>query len=1513
MAVTSAMRKNSRWASYQHMPASRNASLAQTMGIRRAGPASDGARRATDHEEVELIAAFEELKREIKESHEPLDKWPVSRILAPFLELIRSPLSTGPITTAAITSLHNLLVSGLLHPDSNDIVQALTYLSHVVSHCKFETSDTSSDEIVLSKITSLVTEAIRSPLGSLFGDTEICEMLETVLTTSCHTRLSELLRRSTQTNLHTIIRVMFTRLKSLEPDVEEQKLRQEKLDDENSMAINAETGTVSDNSATPAANGGDPESIDEVDEKTPVGERLHLPDEATVKENLSALAKPVEKPAPAVVADSAPYGLPAIIELFRAIIDLLDPNSQKHTDTARLVALRALNVIVEVAGRTLQTFPSLLALVVDNGCRYLFQLARSNNPYILFTSLRTISALFETMREHLKLQQELFLSFCIERLAPPPAPPAAAGRSQFSSPAAAQQRRKGAPGSSASSVSSASGSPLLGAEEIDRPTPPAARPGVAPAKGETRDLMLDTLLLMAQEPSFMVDLWVNYDSDVNCEDLFERFVTFLSRSVYPAPSAQGGETRQQPSQFQCLETLLTFIGHMTARADGAYEEWPAAFESSDVLKSQKSSKRLLIMGASKFNVKPKDGLAFLTQHGLLGPLGENGAPTRENVAKFLKSSPRLDKKLLGDYISRSENRDLLVAYIKLFDFRGKAIADAMRELLETFRLPGEAQQISYITESFAEQYYATEPDPIKSQDAVYILAYSVLLLNTDQHNPQNRKRMTPEDYQRNLRGMNDGVDFPVEFLRAIYDSIRKREIIMPEEHLGQVGFDYAWKELLVRSQQAGSFMVCNTRLFDADMFKAVWKQVISAIAYSLSTCDDDETIQRAVGGFRQCASLAGVFQLPEVFDYIAATLSRATGLVHEDMKSLNNPVVEVEGQSVTVSTLSINFGTNIRGQLAAVVLFTVANSNANSIREGWSQIFKVFQSLFMHQLLPTRMLQMEDFLGGVSMIPLQAPAAPSRPAPRSDAGLLSTLSSYLLTPYSASTEVLVPEATEAEVESTMSTIDCINACRLDELYSNILSLELDALLAALRALQHLASERTFEQKRGDRDDIDDSPLAYDPASVFLMEMMVSIACHRTEHIEETWPIVFEHLSSLLAGAQNYSVLLIERAVVGLLRLCLIVAGKPSLRDQLYVALDVLGGLQIDVVNAVAEQIISGLVLVVRGHSNVIRSQTEWALVFSLLRVTAAHPEASKPAFDLISELIEKPGIISPENLAGFVAILDEYANIAGSVIEAQSPKARRQHTQSHASEPAVEKGLKAIDLLYALHKRAGLLLPETSAPAAQGWRRLHLPVLTALGRQSTNPCREIRHSALGHLQRAVLGQQVDDQAVVSDIFNRVVFPLIDDLLRPAVFNRDPQGMSATRAAGSALLAKVFLHYESRPTTRSIDVRVLWIQILDLFDRLMNLDRRDQLFESVPETLKNVVLVLHASEILLPPPSSGEDTRDEVQAALWAATHERIERFLPGFLDDIIVASEAGLTVPPPPMSVPSTPVVATAP
>jgi hypothetical protein len=45
-------------------------------------------------------------------------------------------------------------------------------------------------------------------------------------------------------------------------------------------------------------------------------------------------------------------------------------------------------------------------------------------------------------------------------------------------------------------------------------------------------------------------------------------------------------------------------------------------------------------------------------------------------------------------------------FIWLSSYRQKLISDCLRELLETFRLPGESQQIARITEVFAAVYVA---------------------------------------------------------------------------------------------------------------------------------------------------------------------------------------------------------------------------------------------------------------------------------------------------------------------------------------------------------------------------------------------------------------------------------------------------------------------------------------------------------------------------------------------------------------------------------------------------------------------------------------------------------------------------------------------------------------------------------------------------------------------------------------------------------------------------------------
>ncbi|KAG1819513.1 uncharacterized protein BJ212DRAFT_1445963 [Suillus subaureus] len=1454
LAVTSVMRKNSRWASGAHTLTARDSALARDLGLRRSTPSTDIQKNGRLSQEADLMGGFQQLKRTIWDVDD-IEALPLPGLIGPFFALVRSPLSNGPITSAALSALHSFFVCDLISATSLSLEPALIELSSTVSHCKFEASDSSGDEVVLLKIMTVIHDCIvASSVGVFLGDVEICEMLETVLTTACQMRLSEILRRSAESTMVSIVRTIFGRLHTLNPIAEEARLllNEEPQHGEITMSVSANVTDAGDS----------PLQVSE-------GVASSTQQDAVLLEDSERSAAPeVEGPSQAL-SPPRPYGLPALLEL-------LHPNDQVHTDSTRLTALGILNAAVETSGTVMGDYPSLSALILDPGCKYLFQLARSDNSFVLQAALRTITTVFQTMRKHLKLQQELYLAFSIDRLAAPPQlKPINSKKNNPTSP------RPGTP---------ATGTPVLGPVdtelELDKGSPVPSRPPVQPARGDTRDLMLETLSQLCRHPSSMVDLYVNYDCDINCENLFERLIEFLTKGVYPRQYSSASDAQQLHSQYLCLDLLLAFVNDMTARAEGD-------FILPDSLMQDKSRKKLVLTGAARFNSKPKIGIAFLEENKLIySDLSPEVSRTR-SLAIFLKSCTRLDKRLLGDYISKPDNLELLKEFLGLFDFKDKPIADAMREMLETFRLPGESQQIARITETFASIYFASGPAEIKTEDAVYVLAYSVIMLNTDLHNPQIRKRMTIEDYKRNLRGVNDGTNFSPEFLQNIYDSIRKREIVMPEEHTGQLGFEYAWKELLARSRQSGPFLMCNSALFDLDMFKTVWKPLISAIAYAFISFDDDYVIQRAISGFRQCATLAGHFHLPDVFDFVVVSLSQATSLLSENLPTQvpNYPVVEVEGQSV-------KFGTNFKGQLAAVVLFNIVNGNGNALREGWTQIFEMFQNLFMHSLLPTRMLQMEDFLGGVTMIPLRG-GQHSRPVPRSDGGLLSALSSYLMTPYGASSENLVPEATDTEVESTMCTIDCITSCRLDELYAQTIQLDSEALVAAIRALEALAHERTITKWKQESDELTTAfntssagdgtfTLPYDPASVFLLETMVSITCQTSRYIEDLWPILFEHLSALLSASMHYSVLLIERA--------------KTLRDQVYVSLDLIAGLPPIVANSVAEQIVAGVTLILQNR-DIVSSQTEWNLVFAALRSTTSHPEAARSTFDLVLSFVtdEQSQWMTPDNFNGLITILDEFANSAGQSIMAPQ-RGRRVPSQPPPNAPPIERGRRAIDILYDMKRFITPLAESAGLQTGQVWRQYCLPLALSLGKQSTNPSRLVRHTAISQLQRLLLGPRFvydeNDHGQVEEIFNSIIFPLVDELLKPQVQQFDPQGISETRLRASALLCKAFMHFEVRENRTKSDIRILWIEILDLLDRLINAGKTEQLYEAVSESLKNVVLVMNAANILVPP--SQEDQRDEHQRTLWTATQARLERFLPGFLTEVIPTPQLQLP--------PSTPV-----
>jgi brefeldin A-resistance guanine nucleotide exchange factor 1 len=82
-------------------------------------------------------------------------------------------------------------------------------------------------------------------------------------------------------------------------------------------------------------------------------------------------------------------------------------------------------------------------------------------------------------------------------------------------------------------------------------------------------------------------------------------------------------------------------------------------------------------------------------------------------------------------------------------------------------------------------------------------------------------------------------------------------------------------------------------------------------------------------------------------------------------------------------------------------------------------------------------------------------------------------------------------------------------------------LQLEPLLAALRTMQDAANKRTLHRlKVKQNEEIPVpvgttprermvQPLSYDAASVFLLEMMISIASHTPQHIQEVWCVIFK--------------------------------------------------------------------------------------------------------------------------------------------------------------------------------------------------------------------------------------------------------------------------------------------------------------------------------------------------------------------------------------------------------------------
>jgi len=93
------------------------------------------------------------------------------------------------------------------------------------------------------------------------------------------------------------------------------------------------------------------------------------------------------------------------------------------------------------------------------------------------------------------------------------------------------------------------------------------------------------------------------------------------------------------------------------------------------------------------------------------------------------------------------------------DLSGMQVDVALRKFQTFFRMPGEAQKIERIIEVFSHRYCHCNRDVVarlRNLDTVFILAFAIIMLNTDLHTPNLKpeRRMKMNDFIKNLRGEN---------------------------------------------------------------------------------------------------------------------------------------------------------------------------------------------------------------------------------------------------------------------------------------------------------------------------------------------------------------------------------------------------------------------------------------------------------------------------------------------------------------------------------------------------------------------------------------------------------------------------------------------------------------------------------------------------------------------------------------------------------------------------------------
>lgn len=634
--------------------------------------------------------------------------------LEPFLKIIKSDKTSGIVTGLALSTVYKVLTYGLLDGGREEVADIVEKIADTVTHTRFVGADVASDGAVLLKVVQILRLLMVSPEGRYLSNESICEIMLSCFRICFEPKMNELLRRTAETALKDMVLAIFVQLPTfvedagssmkpfkiggnlIEPNQKvlsksQSNCKIEVTDSEGEkLPVTPETNNAASMEKTPSAPlmttpmplSGRVIDIQGALNVTPKSalqrQTLKSPRNGTPSRLREVAVLEDESQEEEMIGETQvePYGLPCVRELFRFLVLMCDPLDKQNTDTMIHTGLSLLMVAFEVSSDHISHFPSLLSLVQNECCRNLIALLDTDRLSIFAAALQVSFLIYESMRGYLKFQLEKYLIKL---------------------------------------------SAVIGND-------------TGRTQHEARELALENLLQLWRIPSMLTEIYINYDCDFYCANILKDMIQQISKYVIAATQfndntyllhleavltivdsiskycVRGGNGVQVMMHDE-LEKLKSFNGGNEgtpkgppqctldiARHDPKFQIGGRTIlfgiKKENLLEIERK-KAILAQGIELFNKHPDRGIQFLQEHNIL-----KTPVDPEEIVLFLREHPQLDKKVIGEFISKKKNVEskILKAFVQSFNFREMPIDTALRAYLEAFRLPGEAPLIFLVLE-----------------------------------------------------------------------------------------------------------------------------------------------------------------------------------------------------------------------------------------------------------------------------------------------------------------------------------------------------------------------------------------------------------------------------------------------------------------------------------------------------------------------------------------------------------------------------------------------------------------------------------------------------------------------------------------------------------------------------------------------------------------------------------------------------------------------------------------------